>query len=71
MKKTKYTFHYENKTKGKYKIFGLLPAISIVRDTQCLKDFGFSAWEFYFEWLWFQLSFSIETENTEVKKNGS
>lgn len=71
MKKTEYNFYYENKTKGKYKIFGLLPSITICRDTQCLDDFGYSAWEFYFEWLWFQASFHIETENYKSKKNGT
>ena len=61
MKTRKYEFYYENKIKGKYKIFGILPAINIVKDTQMLKDCGISSWEFYFEWLWFQVSFSIDT----------
>jgi len=54
--------------KGKYKMFSLIPAITICRDTQALKDLGYSSWEFYFEWLWFQLEFHIESEQ-EVKQN--
>lgn len=60
-KRTTYTFYYENKTKGNYKIFGLLPALSVVRDTQLINE-GYSAWEFYFEWLFFQISLHIQTQ---------
>lgn len=60
--KRHYLFYSENKMKGNYKMFSLLPAITICRDTQCL-DLGYSSWEFYFEWLWFQLEFHIEKEN--------
>ena len=66
MKKRHYGFYTENKMKGKYKMFALIPTIVICRDTQCPWDLGWSAWEFYFEWLWFQFSFQIETES---KKN--
>lgn len=69
MKKRHYGFYAENKMKGKYKTFALIPAITICRDTQVLKDFGWSAWEFYFEWMWFQFSFKIETERIENQTN--
>lgn len=64
MKKRHYAFYYENKMNGKYKMFALFPAVTICRDTQALKDFGWSSWEFYFEWMWFQFSFQIETQDT-------
>ena len=49
----------ENKMKGSYKIFQFTPGLSVVYNTQN-SDFGSFSWEFYFEWLWFQLSFEIE-----------
>lgn len=65
MKKRYYNIYIENTMKGKYKIFTLTPAFSIARDTQCLNDLGWSGWQFYFEWLFFQISYCIETEDTE------
>ena len=54
--KIQWSFYAENKMRGKYKIFYILPAISIARDTQSLRHFGCSSWEIYFEWLWFMIS---------------
>jgi hypothetical protein len=61
MRKRTYYINAVNKMKGKYKMFALFPALTICRDTQAL-ELGYTSWELYLEWLWFQLEFMIETE---------
>lgn len=61
--KTAYSFHYENllgSRHNRYKVLYILPTFAIARDTQGLKEFGISSWEFYFEFLWFQVSLDVE-----------
>lgn len=61
MKSKNIYFSASNRLKGRYKIFCLTPSISICRDEQC-KDFGFTGWQLYFEWLWFQVSLEVVFE---------
>jgi hypothetical protein len=55
----KFSFHIEYLFQGKYKIFHILPALSIVRNTQLVTFDGEHSWEFYFEWLGFLIAFEI------------
>lgn len=59
-------FDAQNRMKGNYKQFSLLPSLTICRDTQC-KDMGFTSWELHFEWLWFLISFELENEVSNGK----
>ena len=61
LKPTTHTLSTQNNMKGKYKAFCILPSISVIRDTQC-EDLGYTSWDFYFEWLWFNVCYEIETE---------
>lgn len=55
------TYYYTNRFKSQYKVFAVIPALGIIRDTQA-KDLGYSSWNIYFEWLWFAISLDIDTE---------